>query len=60
MLPIIGVLFCFLLLAALPWETWVRFVVWLLIGLVIYFTYSRRHARTRTGEATDLPSVEQV
>lgn len=58
--PIIGVLFCLLLLVSLPWETWVRFVVWLVIGLVIYFTYGRRHSRIRTGEQTDLPSVEQV
>ena len=58
--PIIGVLFCFVLLAALPWETWVRFVVWLLIGLVIYFTYSRKHSRARTGEKTDLPAAEQL
>ncbi|GAA2750653.1 amino acid permease [Amnibacterium kyonggiense] len=59
-LPIIGVLFCLLLLAALPWETWVRFVVWLAIGLVIYFTYSRKHSRARTGERTELPAAEQV
>jgi APA family basic amino acid/polyamine antiporter len=59
-LPIIGIIFCGVLLAALPWETWVRFVVWLIIGLVIYFTYSRRHSRARTGESTDLPSVEEV
>lgn len=59
-LPIIGVLFCLVLLAALPWETWVRFVVWLIIGLVIYFTYSRKHSRARSGERADLPAVEEV
>jgi len=30
------------LMASLPWETWLRFVVWLVIGLGIYFGYSRK------------------
>ena len=46
-LPIIGVLFCLYLMAQLPLTTWVRFVVWLVIGLAIYFLYSRRHSRVR-------------
>ncbi|MBV8898124.1 MAG: amino acid permease, partial [Acidobacteriaceae bacterium] len=39
--PAISVLCCFGLMLALPLETWIRFVVWLVIGLVIYFSYSR-------------------
>jgi APA family basic amino acid/polyamine antiporter len=31
-------------MASLPLETWVRFVVWLIIGLCIYLTYSRYHS----------------
>ena len=49
--PIIGVLFCFYLMKDLPIDTWIRFVVWLVIGLVIYFTYSRKHSRLRTDPA---------
>jgi APA family basic amino acid/polyamine antiporter len=59
-LPILGVLFCGYLLIQLPWETWLRFVVWLVIGLVVYFTYSRRHSRVRTGEEAALPPTEKV
>jgi basic amino acid/polyamine antiporter, APA family len=46
-LPIIGVAFAIYLMSDLPWETWVRFVVWLVIGLAIYFLYGYRHSRLR-------------
>ena len=42
--PILGIGICILLMFSLPAENWLRLVVWLLIGLVIYFSYSRRHS----------------
>jgi basic amino acid/polyamine antiporter, APA family len=42
--PAFGVLSSLFLILQLHWETWLRFVIWLLIGLVIYFTYGRRHS----------------
>jgi APA family basic amino acid/polyamine antiporter len=48
--PIIGVLLCLWLMKDLPGTTWLRFVIWLVIGLVIYFAYSIRHSRLRQGE----------
>jgi APA family basic amino acid/polyamine antiporter len=47
--PILGVLFCVALMLSLPIETWIRFFVWLIIGLLIYFLYSVRHSRLRHG-----------
>jgi APA family basic amino acid/polyamine antiporter len=43
-LPMISILFCLILMMALPLETWVRFFVWLLIGFAIYFPFGRRHS----------------
>jgi basic amino acid/polyamine antiporter, APA family len=45
-LPVLSILCCATLMFSLPWETWVRFVVWLLIGLGIYFGYSRRQVHS--------------
>ncbi len=45
--PILSVLFCFLLMLSLPLETWVRFLVWLVLGLVIYFSYSQKRSSLR-------------
>jgi APA family basic amino acid/polyamine antiporter len=44
---------------SLPVETWIRFFVWLVIGLTIYFLYSVRHSKLRggvdTGRTEDQP-----
>jgi APA family basic amino acid/polyamine antiporter len=42
--PIMGILCCAGLMATLPMDTWIRLVVWLIIGLTIYFGYGRRHS----------------
>ncbi len=40
---------CFYLILNLSIETWLRFVIWMAIGLVIYFTYSRKNSRLAQG-----------
>jgi APA family basic amino acid/polyamine antiporter len=44
LVPILGILSCLGLMATLPGDTWIRLLVWLLIGFVIYFGYSRKHS----------------
>jgi APA family basic amino acid/polyamine antiporter len=46
-IPILAIVSCGYLMFELPWETWVRFGVWLAIGLVFYFLYGVRHSRLR-------------
>jgi len=43
--PILGILSCLYLISGLPFSTQVRLVVWLLIGFIIYFGYSRHHSK---------------
>jgi APA family basic amino acid/polyamine antiporter len=42
--PVLGILSCLLLMFSLPSENWLRLLIWLLIGFVIYFVYGRRHS----------------
>jgi APA family basic amino acid/polyamine antiporter len=44
LVPILAVLACVWLMINLSVETWIRFVVWMVLGVIIYFAYSRRHS----------------
>jgi APA family basic amino acid/polyamine antiporter len=48
----LAVLACLYLMLNLPWDTWVRFVVWMVIGFVVYFAYGMRKSRLARGEDT--------
>ena len=45
--PVLGIAFCLLLMSGLPLITWARLLVWLAIGLIIYWTYGRTHSALR-------------
>ena len=49
--PIIGTLLCLLLFASVedPASTYLRFFIWMGIGLIIYFAYGRRHSLLQRG-----------
>jgi basic amino acid/polyamine antiporter, APA family len=44
-LPIASALVSLALMLALPWPTWERLMIWMAVGLVIYFAYGRRHSK---------------
>jgi APA family basic amino acid/polyamine antiporter len=48
-LPIVSAVSCIALMASLAVETWLRFLAWLVVGLVIYFVYGRTHSRLAPG-----------
>jgi APA family basic amino acid/polyamine antiporter len=43
-IPLLSIVFCLLLMAGLPIITWFRFFIWLVIGLAVYFLYSRHRS----------------
>ena len=45
--PILGALVCLAQMASLPSATWIRLIVWMLIGFGIYFTYGIKHSHAR-------------
>lgn len=45
LIPVLGLLSCFYLMTELGYTNWLRFLIWLVIGLVIYFSYSYKHSR---------------
>jgi basic amino acid/polyamine antiporter, APA family len=70
--PILGIATCLLLMFSLPAENWWRLIIWLAIGLVIYFSYSRHHSVMKhylekeiaehgvSGAGTPLPGLDVV
>ena len=54
--PAIGVVFSVWLITFLQWQTWVRFAVWFVIGLVIYFGYSYRKSEMAGTDAVKTPT----
>jgi APA family basic amino acid/polyamine antiporter len=44
MVPVLGVSSCLYLMLGLPWITWIRFALWLVVGLVVYFSYGFRRS----------------
>jgi APA family basic amino acid/polyamine antiporter len=47
--PILGIIFNGYMMYKLGWVNWARLLIWLGLGLVVYFTYSAKHSRVRNG-----------
>jgi APA family basic amino acid/polyamine antiporter len=50
MVPILGIIFNGYMMYKLGWVNWARLIIWLVIGMVIYFTYSVKNSRLQRGE----------
>lgn len=49
LLPVLGMLSCFYLMTELGYTNWLRFFIWLAVGLAVYFLYGYRHSRLNKG-----------
>jgi len=47
--PIMGILISMAMMVSLTGLTWIRLAVWLVIGMIVYFTYGRHHSRVQRG-----------
>lgn len=47
LVPILAILFCLVMILGLGWANWLRLVGWLLIGVIIYFAYGKKHSKLR-------------
>jgi APA family basic amino acid/polyamine antiporter len=45
LVPVLGILACVYLMLGLPVDTWARLIIWMALGLAIYFLYGRRHSK---------------
>ena len=45
--PVAGILACFYLMAGLPVDTWARLIIWMALGLLIYFLYGKKHSKVQ-------------
>jgi basic amino acid/polyamine antiporter, APA family len=55
-IPIASLVFCLILMASLTVENWIRFIVWLIIGLCLYHFYGRHHSQLATANVSAAPN----
>lgn len=51
LVPILGIVTCLFMMVFLPMDTWIRLIVWMLIGLDIYIVYGAKHSMLGNGDA---------
>jgi APA family basic amino acid/polyamine antiporter len=44
LVPLLGILSCGALMVGLPHDTWIRLIIWLVLGLIVYFAYGKKHS----------------
>jgi basic amino acid/polyamine antiporter, APA family len=52
LVPILGILICGYMMYSLPGPTWERLIVWMVLGLIVYFAYSRSHSKLARAEGS--------
>jgi APA family basic amino acid/polyamine antiporter len=47
LVPALGIATCFYMMYSLPFDTWLRLIIWMAIGFVLYFAYGAKHSKLR-------------
>ena len=58
LIPVLGLFSCFYLMTELGTTNWLRFIIWLIIGLVVYFNYSYKHSKLGKDKAKTIEGLE--
>ncbi|MBC5774713.1 amino acid permease [Pontibacter sp. KCTC 32443] len=53
LVPILGILICGYMMVNLGFDTWLRLIIWMAIGIAIYFLYGRKHSKLRKQNEAD-------
>ncbi len=60
LIPVLGIISNGYMMYKLGWVNWARLIIWLIIGLVVYFTYSVKHSRVQALAPNDAKRVSQL
>jgi APA family basic amino acid/polyamine antiporter len=55
--PVLGALACVVQMLGLPWATWARLIIWLVLGMAVYVLYGRSHALALRGTRVTQPAA---
>jgi APA family basic amino acid/polyamine antiporter len=58
--PILGIFTCLFMMVFLPLDTWIRLIVWMVIGFDVYLQYGVRHSFLSAGQNTTIPQANKV
>ena len=58
-IPVLAIIACVWLMLNLSALTWIRFVIWMAIGVVFYLVYSRNHSMVGRRERGEIPSAPE-
>jgi len=60
LVPILGVITCFFMMAFLPLDTWIRLILWMIIGFDIYLWYGVKHSKLSGGKPDTLAQANKI
>jgi APA family basic amino acid/polyamine antiporter len=47
LVPVLGIIVCVLMMASLPIVSWERLAIWMALGILIYYAYSKKNSKIR-------------